>query len=49
MHKIRGVPSTYHHVLRCPFEKGVMDIRGDQKASKGCTISNLQAAKELNK
>ncbi|XP_059629895.1 uncharacterized protein LOC132272833 [Cornus florida] len=40
IHRMNGVPSTFHQVMQClsPEGKEVIDLRGDQVAAKECYI-----------
>jgi hypothetical protein len=39
LHKMRVVPSILHQRLRFPTPEGIMEIRGDQVATKQCLIA----------
>ncbi|XP_026396175.1 uncharacterized protein LOC113290801 [Papaver somniferum] len=41
VHKLKGVPTTYHQYLRFPTPEGVMEIKGDHVTAQECqTIQN---------
>ncbi|XP_059658684.1 uncharacterized protein LOC132305015 [Cornus florida] len=46
IHRVQGVPSTLHQVMRClsPDGNKVIDIHGDQVAAKECYIITLKSA-----
>ncbi|XP_059654686.1 uncharacterized protein LOC132301453 [Cornus florida] len=46
IHRVHGVPSTLHQVMRClsPDGNKVIDIHGDQVATKECYSVTLKAA-----
>ncbi|XP_059639746.1 uncharacterized protein LOC132282142 [Cornus florida] len=46
IHRVQGVPSTLHQVMRClsPDGSEVIDIHGDQVATKECYSVTLKAA-----
>ena len=53
LHKLKAVPSSFHQKLCFPTNFGIMEIKGDQVASKQCIIAaiklNLQGAKQKGK
>ena len=51
LHALKAVPSTYHQLLRFPFEDdsgnvSVVTIRGDQQAAKQCLLAVVPAKEE---
>ncbi|XP_059635407.1 uncharacterized protein LOC132277585 [Cornus florida] len=46
IHRVQGVPSTLHQVMRClsPDENKVIDIHGDQVTANECYSVTLKAA-----
>ena len=42
IHRMRAVSSTYHQRIRFPTPKGIMEIRGDQIASRSCLIAEIK-------
>ncbi|XP_059668911.1 uncharacterized protein LOC132314002 [Cornus florida] len=48
IHRVQGVPSTLHQVMRClgPDENKVIDIHGDQVAVKECYSMTLKSAEK---
>ena len=42
LHKLKAVPSFLHQKLRFPTDFGVMEIKGDQVASKQCIIAAIK-------
>ncbi|XP_059669043.1 uncharacterized protein LOC132314165 [Cornus florida] len=46
IHRVQGVPSTLHQVMRClsPDRSKVIDIHGDQVVAKECYSVTLKAA-----
>jgi hypothetical protein len=53
LHKLKAVPSSLHQKLHFPTDYGVMEIKGDQVASKQCIMAaikqNLLGAKQKGK
>ena len=53
LHKLKAVPSSFHQKLRFPTDFGIIEIKGDQVASKQCIMAaikqNLQGAKQKGK
>lgn len=51
IHRMRGVPSTWHQVMRCIADDGsIVDIRGDQPSARKCfnvDFKNAPTQKEL--
>ncbi|XP_059635737.1 uncharacterized protein LOC132277913 [Cornus florida] len=48
IHRVRGVPSTLHQVMRCLAQDGtkVIDIHGDQVAAKECYSVTMKHARK---
>ncbi|XP_062118902.1 uncharacterized protein LOC133832597 [Humulus lupulus] len=43
IHEMEAVPSTYHQVLRFPTKWGVKEIKGQQKDSRACYQTTINA------
>ncbi|XP_038713436.1 uncharacterized protein LOC120007308 [Tripterygium wilfordii] len=44
LHLMEVVPSSYHQMLKFPYGDKVVEIRGDQVASKGCFMAKAKHA-----
>ncbi|XP_038717237.1 uncharacterized protein LOC120010517 [Tripterygium wilfordii] len=44
LHLMEVVPSSYHQILKFPYGDKVMEIRGDQAASKECFMAKAKQA-----
>ncbi|XP_038699649.1 uncharacterized protein LOC119996942 [Tripterygium wilfordii] len=44
LHVMKVVPSSYHQMLKFPFGEKVVEIRGDQAASKECFMAKAKQA-----
>ncbi|XP_038716516.1 uncharacterized protein LOC120009859 [Tripterygium wilfordii] len=44
LHLMEAVPSSYHQMLKFPFGDKVVEIRGDQAASKECFMAKAKQA-----
>uniref|UniRef100_A0A2N9HQJ4 Uncharacterized protein n=1 Tax=Fagus sylvatica TaxID=28930 RepID=A0A2N9HQJ4_FAGSY len=42
LHKLKAVPSSLHQKLRFPTDFGIMEIKGDQVASKQCVMAAIK-------
>jgi hypothetical protein len=42
LHKLKAVPSSLHQKLCFPTDFGVMEIKGDQVASKQCIMAAIK-------
>ena len=42
LHKLKVVPSSLHQKLRFPTNFGIMEIKGDQVASKPCIMAAIK-------
>ena len=42
LHKLKAVPSSLHQKLRFPTDFGIMEIKGDQVASKQCIMPAIK-------
>jgi hypothetical protein len=53
LHRLKAVPSSFHQKLRFPTDFGIMEIKGDQVASKQCIMAaikqNLPESKQKGK
>jgi hypothetical protein len=38
LHKLKAVPSSFHQKIHFPTDFGIMEIKGDQVASKQCIM-----------
>uniref|UniRef100_A0A2N9F8L8 Uncharacterized protein n=1 Tax=Fagus sylvatica TaxID=28930 RepID=A0A2N9F8L8_FAGSY len=47
LHRLKAVPSSFHQKLRFPTDFGIMEIKGDQVASKQCIMA-AQSEKARN-
>uniref|UniRef100_A0A2N9H6C8 RNase H type-1 domain-containing protein n=1 Tax=Fagus sylvatica TaxID=28930 RepID=A0A2N9H6C8_FAGSY len=46
LHRLKAVPSSFHQKLRFPTDFGIMEIKGDQVASKQCIMAALEKARD---
>uniref|UniRef100_A0A2N9J0F4 RNase H type-1 domain-containing protein n=1 Tax=Fagus sylvatica TaxID=28930 RepID=A0A2N9J0F4_FAGSY len=42
LHRLKAVPSSFHQKLRFPTDFGIMEIKGDQVASKQCIMAAVK-------
>jgi hypothetical protein len=42
LHRLKAVPSSLHQKLRFPTDFGIMEIKGDQVASKQCIMAAIK-------
>uniref|UniRef100_A0A2N9JBU4 Reverse transcriptase domain-containing protein n=1 Tax=Fagus sylvatica TaxID=28930 RepID=A0A2N9JBU4_FAGSY len=42
LHKLKAVPSSLHQNIRFPTDFGIMEIKGDQVASKQCVMAAIK-------
>ncbi len=42
LHKLKAVPSSFHQKLRFPTDFDIMEIKGDQVASKQCIMAVIK-------
>jgi hypothetical protein len=42
LHRLKAVPSSLHQKLRFPTNFGIMEIKGDQVASKQCIMAAIK-------
>ena len=42
LHRLKAVPSSLHQKLRFPTDFGIMEIKGDQVASKQCVMAAIK-------
>uniref|UniRef100_A0A2N9FCI3 Uncharacterized protein n=1 Tax=Fagus sylvatica TaxID=28930 RepID=A0A2N9FCI3_FAGSY len=42
LHRLKAVPSSFHQKLRFPTDFGIMEIKGDQVASKQCIMATVK-------
>ncbi|XP_038701797.1 uncharacterized protein LOC119998516 [Tripterygium wilfordii] len=47
LHLMEAVPSSYHQMLKFPFGDKVVEIRGDQAASKECFMAKIKQAGKI--
>uniref|UniRef100_A0A2N9EPU0 RNase H type-1 domain-containing protein n=1 Tax=Fagus sylvatica TaxID=28930 RepID=A0A2N9EPU0_FAGSY len=48
LHRLKAVPSSFHQKLRFPTDFGIMEIKGDQVASKQCIMAALEKARDTH-